>query len=137
MPEEVEIGHGFWEYRRVHDTNVKDIAGKLEEQVQSLQHELESPMANVSPAAGKLPVADAQRLKRAIDDFRLFLWAYIDAWSEKRSETAGTLQRIRLQAAADMLTALRSELTGKALPDTPEGRALRLALQTFSQMVRS
>ncbi len=117
----------------MHDPYVIQRAVELGQQVKSLQQDLQSPLPSAAPAAEKLPVSDAQELKRAIDDFRLFLWAYIDTWSQNRGDTGKTLQRIRLQAAADMLTVLRTELAGNGLPDSAEGRAIRRAVMDFSQ----
>jgi hypothetical protein len=119
----------------VPDTKFKDCALRLEQEIQSFQQELNSPMEGAVPAMGKLAVGDAQRLKRTIDDFRLFLWAYSEAWAGKRSDTAAALQRIRLQATADMLNLLRGDFAGKTLPDTPEAQAIRRALRDFTQTV--
>ncbi len=117
------------------DLKTQQRAIELEKQIQSLQHELQSPMDTAGTASPRLAVEDAQRLKRKIDDFRLFLWAYVDSWAERRSDPAARLQRIRLQAVADMVNLLREELAEHGLPDNPEARAVRLALDSFSQTV--
>lgn len=117
------------------DMDVRKQALELEQQMRLLQDELRSPLEVGGTAAPKLPVEEGRRLKRVVDDFRLFLWAYIDTWSENRSDMAATVQRIRLQAVADMMNVLRSELAGKGIPQSPEGRAVRKAFQDFSWLL--
>ena len=117
------------------DFRISQRALDLEQQLQSLQHELQSPADVGDAATPKLPVEDARRLKRVVDDFRLFLWAYADTWGEKHGDAAGTLQRIKLQAIADMLNLLRPELAGKGLPEGREASALRQAFKEFSRDV--
>ena len=119
----------------VTDIQTEKWASDLETQIQSLQQHLQSPAESGGTAAPKLALTEALRLKRVVDNFRLFLWAYNEAWSSNRTDTKAVLQRIRLQAVADMMNLLHPELAGKGLPDSTEGRAVRQALRSFSQTV--
>jgi hypothetical protein len=64
-------------------------------------------------------------LKNAVDEFRLFLWAYLDVWDCAGDSARDRLQKIRMQSAADMLALLADEFRSTGLLAGAESEKLR------------
>jgi hypothetical protein len=58
-------------------------AHQVIEQLHSLRQELSQPAADPSSglATHKIPLDVARQLKNAVDEFRMFMWAYLDVWA--------------------------------------------------------
>lgn len=112
-------------------------ADELVASLRSMQQELSEPATD--PATGmpvsKLPLEQVRQLKLVVDELRLFLWAYLDTWSQGRGESADALQRIRIGAVTDMLHALESGFRNCGLPNIPELEILSERVRSFSATI--
>ncbi len=95
-------------------------------ELQAIQAELGQPESDPSSglAAPKIPIEDAQKLKAAVDQLRLFLWAYLDAWTHGAPDPTSRLQKIRMESVADMLRLLHDDFRMTGVPPSPEAQRL-------------
>lgn len=108
----------------------------LSQRIESIIDNIELVRAELSypasdPASGlavpKVPIGTVERVKYSVDQFRLFLWAYLDTRAQGGYDPAERMQRIRMEAAADMLRMLVSDFRTAGVPSTTE--AVRLGEQ--------
>lgn len=119
-------------------------AATLSEQIELVIREIDSIRAELSrpkqdPVTGlavpKVPARTVQQLKNSVDQFRLFLWAYLDTWAAGGSDPQLRMRDIRIVCAADLLGKLAGDLqTGGTLP-APEARRLREQLHTVESLL--
>jgi hypothetical protein len=116
----------------------------LPERIEQLIHDIEAIKAelrqpNTDPKTGlavpKVPIPVINHFKYAVDQLRLFLWAYQDAWAQGALNPEQRLQQIRTEAAADILRTLGSEFSHKGVPATPEVMKLREQLRTVGALL--
>ncbi len=89
----------------------------LTAEIQSIQNELQNAIDRGIPETPDGPLLDEvlnyqliQELKRAVDQMRMFLWAYIEVAARRRGRDVNyELQAFRLQRIADILRAIDSE----------------------------
>ncbi len=105
--------------------------------IEFIRAELSHPATDKSTglAVPKVPVAVAQRLKYSVDQFRLFLWAYLDSWAQGSTNPASRLQRIRMAAAADMLGLLAQEFSSEGVPTGSEAFRLGEQLRAMASIL--
>ncbi len=113
------------------------LADDLIPMLRRLQRELSHPATHPITGAPepKMAIEQVRQLKAVIDEFRLFLWAYLDSWARTRGETSQALQRIRMGAVVDMLHALETEFRESQVPDSPEFERLMMRVQAFSKIM--
>lgn len=113
-----------------------EISAGLTHRIESLIDDIETIRAELShpgtdPSTGlavpKVPVESVSRLKYTVDQFRLFLWAYLDTWPQGGSNPEARLRRIRMEAASDMLRLLTRDFSAGSVP--PPDVASRLGEQ--------
>ena len=106
-------------------------------ELELLQQELGTPA--VDPKTGlaiaRLPLGEARHLKSAVDGARLFLWAYIDSHAAGDGDVTARLQRIRMQAATEMLRVLGEDFSKQGLPRSPEAERLCSQLKNMAQVM--
>lgn len=104
-------------------------------EIRSLREEIAQPATDPSTgmATRKLPDDVSRELKNAVDEFRLFLWAYMDAWDGGREGPNVRLQKIRMQGAADMVALLAQEFRS-GLPAGSEADRLRTAIDAIQPL---
>lgn len=107
-------------------------------ELRSLRTEMSQP--DTDPTTGlankKVPLEDARKLKNAVDEFRLFLWAYLDIWDCVGETPKDRLQKIRMQGAADMLALLTDEFQSTGLPSGAESNRLRSQINVILPLLR-
>jgi hypothetical protein len=108
-------------------------------ELQTIQVELGHPEADPANglAAPKVPLEDAQKLKTAVDQLRLFLWAYLEAWSHGNADPTSRLQKIRMESVADILRLLHDDFRMKGVPPSPEARRLAEQLRAVLPLLQS
>ena len=108
-------------------------------ELQAIQAELGQPDTDPRSglAAPKVGVEDAQKLKATVDQLRLFLWAYLDAWSHGTADPTSRLQKIRMESAADMLRLLHDDFRLKGVPPSPESQRLAERLREMLPLLQS
>lgn len=111
--------------------NLAQIIDLLLRHIDRVTMELGEPQADPKTglAVPKVSLDSVLRLKRAVDSFRLFLWAYVDARAQF-GDPAERLQLIRMESAADMLGQLSSDFRTEGVPNSRE--AARLGEQVRS-----
>lgn len=104
--------------------------------IQALERELGTPAADprTGLAVAKVSLSSAQELKTSVDRFRIFLWAYIDSWSNKAS-TASKLRDIRIACASDLLVALSRDFQQEGVPATPAVERLQTEIDRVSKLL--
>ncbi len=90
---------------------------RLVSELQKVREELNQPDTDphTGMAGPKLPLETTQTLKREVDELRLFLWAYLDAWTGNMS-VQEKLQQIRIESALDMLRLLDRDFRASKVP---------------------
>lgn len=116
----------------------------LPERIERLLHEMEMIKSELGapdsdPKTGlavpKAPIDTINQFKYSVDQLRLFLWAYQDAWTQGAVNPKERLQQIRTEAAADILRTLGSEFSHNGVPATPEVMRLREQLRTLGALL--
>jgi hypothetical protein len=121
-------------------------AGKIAATIESLiavvhtVHEaLSQPAAD--PATGlavaKVPLESVNRLKNVIDQFRLFLWAYVDSRVMDATDAPARLRHMRMERAADMLNQLSADFRVSGVPTTEDAARLREQIRAISPVIGS
>ena len=108
--------------------------------VQFLREEMLRPAADpvTGLAVRKVPAEDTRSLKSAIDEFRLFLWAYMDAWDVNGcANPKSQLQRIRIRAVTDMLRLLMDDFRRDGVPSTQDVEDLLGQIRAMAVLVES
>lgn len=121
------------------------VSADLIERIHSLTEELRLVREAISEPAKdeltglakkKVPLDIARGLKDSVDEFRLFLWAYLDVWDGDREGAKARLQKIRMQGAAEMLTLLADELRSARAPGSLESERLRQQVETILPLLK-
>lgn len=117
--------------------DVLDRVRELTRQLRALRIEMGQPATDASTglAKKKVPLDAARELKNAVDEFRLFLWAYLDVWDATGDDAKIRLQRIRMQGAADMLALIADELKSTGRTATTETTKLRQQIDNISPLL--
>jgi len=107
--------------------NFQDRIQNVIEELASIREELSSPATDPKTgiAIAKVSVDALHPLKATIDEFRLFLWAYMDSWTQGHGDATSRLRRIRMDAATDMLRRLSEDFEASGMPDSAESSRLR------------
>src|SRR5512143_670080 len=107
------------------------------ESIEFVRAELSYPAADpiTGLAIPKVTVATVRRMKYSVDQFRLFLWAYLDTWAQGGSDPAVRMQRIRMESAADMLRLLLSDFRTAGVPSTTEAASLSEQLRAVASLM--
>lgn len=87
-----------------------------------LSHPTSDP--NTGLAVPSAPASTVRRLKNSVDQFRLYLWAYVDTWALGGSDPRFRMRSIRIECAAELLGQLTSDLQTDGIPPTPEAKRL-------------
>ena len=121
-----------------------EISAGLAHRIESLIEDIETTRGELShpatdPSTGlavpKVPVNSVQRLKCSVDQFRLFLWAYLDTWSQGGSDPELRLRRIRMEAASDMLRLLARDFSSGSVPPADEASRLDEQLRAIASVM--
>ena len=117
-----------------------NLSQRIESIIQSIEFvraELSYPTADPTTglAIPKAPVDTVRRMKYSVDQFRLFLWAYLDTWAQGGSDPAERMQRIRMEAAADMLRLLVTDFRSAGVPPTSEAMRLGEQLRAVASLM--
>lgn len=119
-------------------TDVHDRINHLISELRALRAEMAQPATD--PATGlakkKVQLDTGRQLKNAVDEFRLFLWAYLDAWDTKADSPKARFQRIRMESAADMLATLAEEFRTAPLPASRETDKLRTQVDAIAPVLK-
>lgn len=109
---------------------VADRIQNLISELQSLREEIAQPDTDPTThlATPKLASDAGRQLKNAVDEFRLFLWAYLDTWAVGGDGPKVRLQKIRMEGAADMLELLADEFRS-GLPKSEQAERLRKTIE--------
>jgi len=116
----------------------------LAELIQTVMTNLELIRAELSypasdPATGlatpKVSASTVRQLKLSIDQFRLFLWAYVDTWALGGSDPKMRMRSIRIECAAELLGQLANDLRSSGVPETGEARRLNEQLQNVASLM--
>jgi len=116
--------------------NLAQMVDLLIRHIDRVTSELSAPQADPSTgmAIPKVPLESVVQLKRAVDGFRLFLWAYVDARAEHTDPTS-RLQLIRMESAADLLGHLSSDFRTEGVPPTQEAARLGEQVRSISPLM--
>ena len=104
------------------------------EQLDYIQRQLSSPETDAQSrlAVPKLSLAEVRRLKATVDRIRIFLWAYLDAWSDGDVNTR--LRQIRIESAADMLGLIDQDFRTRGVPQTTQAKRLCQQIQAMRDL---
>ena len=116
--------------------NLAQMIDLLLRQIDRVRSELSQPEADPSTglAVPKVSLDTVNELKRVVDGFRLFLWAYVDARAE-HGDTSSRLQLIRMESAADMLGVLSNDFSSSGVPPTREAARLGEQVRNISPLM--
>lgn len=107
------------------------------DRIETIRTDLSRPGSD--PATGlavpKVPHALVTRLKYSVDQLRLFLWAYMDSWAQGASSPESRLQRIRMEAAADILSRLTKDFSTTGVPASREAHQLAEQLRAIASVM--
>ena len=111
-------------------TDVVNRVHAIMDELRSLRKEMSQPGVDAFTglATHKLPLDEGRQLKNVVDDFRMFLWAYLDTWDTRGDNPKARLQKIRMQSAADLLSFLAEDFRSSSLPVSGEREALRKSI---------
>ncbi len=103
-------------------------------EIDAIKAELRQPAADPKTglAIAKAPDTVVQQLKTAVDQFRLYLWAYLDTRAAGGMAPETRLQEIRTEAAADMLRQLSTDFAARGVPANPAANRLRDQLRSLA-----
>ena len=112
-------------------TGLQPEIGAVIEAIELIRTELSHPKQDpiTGLAVPKVPVQTVQQLKNSIDQFRLFLWAYLDTWASGGNDPLLRMRDIRIDCATDLLGRLAGDLQNGGIPPTSQTRRLREQLQ--------
>jgi hypothetical protein len=117
--------------------DLNQLIGNLVENIEMVQSQLSHPASD--PATGlalrRASITQVQRLKISVDQFRLFLWAYVDSWSHGAITPEARLQRIRMEAATDMLRNLTKDFANTGVPPSSEAARLGEQLRAIASVM--
>ena len=115
--------------------NLAEAIESLIQQIDAVRYELSAPATD--PATGlavaKAPIDSVLRLKNEVDQFRLFLWAYVD--SHPGEDTSSRLRHLRMERTADMLGQLSSDFRNTGVPSTEDAARLREQIRAIEPMM--
>lgn len=116
--------------------NLAQMIDLLLRQIDRVRSELSEPDADPSTglAVPKVSLETVAELKRVVDGFRLFLWAYVDARAE-RGDTSSRLQMIRIESVAEMLGQLSSDFRTDGVPPTREAARLGEQVRNMTSLM--
>lgn len=109
----------------------------LIDNIETIRADLSCPVTDPSTglAVPKVPVNVVHPLKSSVDQFRLFLWAYLDSCSQGDSSPEVRLQQIRMEAASNMLHLLAKDFSTGGVPPTTEASRLGEQLRAIASVM--
>lgn len=122
------------------DRRASDLSQLLESVIQQIgliHDELSRPAVDSKTglAIPKAPLETVRRLKNTVDQFRLFLWAYVDSHEGEAGDPAARLRHLRIERAADILGQLSSDFRHAGVPNTEDAARLREQIRTIEPMM--
>ncbi len=107
------------------------------QEMQAIREELSIPAKD--PETGELTPQvrheTVQALQTAVDQTRIFLWAYVDSWAIGGATPVKRIQRIRMQHVAEMLQKLHEDFHGTGLPPISETERLRAQVRAIMPLL--
>ena len=107
------------------------------ESLELLRAQLSRPKQDAATglAVPQVPVRAVQQLKNTVDQFRLFLWAYLDTWALSGTDPLGRMRAIRTDCAIDLLGRLLSDFQAGGAPTGTEAQVLRERLEVIHSLL--